>query len=219
MRLVKQTHLTSEYLLARTRNFSPSALSSCQFYGADNHNGRLLRSFLSLLTTLSILIFVGGTFVKETMIRAIFFILTAILSSCSSLRLARRCASRNVRIMSLRALTDDRLTERVTDLFLDSPEEVRTPKKLSLQGLGIPKWLTGTLFRNGPGLFGAQGTANSGENGGRKDAPLRTYNHVFDGLAKITRYHFGDDNSVTFSSRFIDSNIYKVHSDSLFVIC
>ena len=111
--------------------------------------------------------------------------------------------------MPLHAVTDDRLTESVTDLFLDSPEEVRTPKKLSLQGSGIPKWLTGTLFRNGPGLFGAQSTLDSGAN----DAPLRKYNHVFDGLAKITRYHFGDDNSVTFSSRFIDSNIYKVRHE------
>ena len=120
-------------------------------------------------------------------------------------------------LSSIPAVTDDRLTECVTDLFLDSPEEVRTPKKLSLEGVGIPEWLTGTLFRNGPGLFGAQSTVIGGENAGKKDAPLRTYNHVFDGLAKITRYHFGDDNSVTFSSRFIDSNIYKVHSKSQFV--
>ena len=146
------------------------------------------------------------------MIDTTILLLAAVFSSCSSLHIAKTRSFRNTRIMPLHAVTDDRLTESVTDLFLDSPEEVRTPKKLSLQGAGIPKWLTGTLFRNGPGLFGAQSTLDSGA----KDAPLRTYNHVFDGLAKITRYHFGDDNSVTFSSRFIDSNIYKVHHEGQF---
>ena len=107
--------------------------------------------------------------------------------------------------MPYRAVTDDRLADCVTDLFLDAPEEVRTPKKLSTQGAGIPEWLKGTLYRNGPGMFGAQGDVD-------RDAKIRRYNHVFDGLAKITRYHFGDDNSVTYSSRFIDSNFYKVYS-------
>ena len=140
------------------------------------------------------------------MVQIILFVLVAALSSCNSFLVAKHCVSKHARLALHRAVTDDRLAECVTDLFLDAPEEVRTPKKLSTQGVGVPKWLRGTLFRNGPGMFGAQGTAKSGD----KDAKIRRYNHVFDGLAKITRYHFGDDNSVTYSSRFIDSNFYKV---------
>lgn len=141
------------------------------------------------------------------MVQTIFFVLVATLSSCNSFLVAKHCVSKHARLMPYHAVTDDRLADCVTDLFLDAPEEVRTPKKLSTQGAGIPEWLKGTLYRNGPGMFGAQGTAKSDD----KDAKIRRYNHVFDGLAKITRYHFGDDNSVTYSSRFIDSNFYKVH--------
>jgi Retinal pigment epithelial membrane protein len=95
----------------------------------------------------------------------------------------------------------------VADLFLDSPEEVITPRKLTPEGSGVPKWLTGTLLRNGPGLFTVQDPSTDGS---MKSTKLRKYDHVFDGLAKITRYHFAEDNSLEFSARFIDSTLFRV---------
>ena len=97
----------------------------------------------------------------------------------------------------------------VADLFLDSLEEVITPRKLTPEGCGVPKWLTGTLLRNGPGLFTVQDPTADGST---KSAKLRKYDHVFDGLAKLTRYHFAEDNSLEFSARFIDSTLFKVAS-------
>jgi carotenoid cleavage dioxygenase-like enzyme len=60
-------------------------------------------------------------------------------------------------------------------IFSDSFEEVSTPKKLNVIGK-IPSTLVGgTLLRNGPAVFGAQGKNK------------RRYTHVFDGLGKISR--------------------------------
>nr|XP_006820470.1 PREDICTED: beta,beta-carotene 9',10'-oxygenase-like [Saccoglossus kowalevskii] len=57
----------------------------------------------------------------------------------------------------------------------------------------IPKWLTGTLLRNGPGKF---------EVG---DEP---YKHWFDGLALIHRFSF-HDGQVTYQNRFLRSDAYN----------
>ena len=93
----------------------------------------------------------------------------------------------------------------VTDIFQDSPEEVIVPRRLTAEGPGIPSWLRGTLLRNGPGLFGALKAE------GAKESELRRFDHVFDGPAKISRYSFNEDNTVDFSTRFLDSTFYKVH--------
>jgi carotenoid cleavage dioxygenase-like enzyme len=57
----------------------------------------------------------------------------------------------------------------------------------------IPDWLSGTLLRNGPGLF---------EAGGQR------VNHWFDGLAMLRRYEF-DDGAVTYSNRFLRTGAYE----------
>jgi len=56
----------------------------------------------------------------------------------------------------------------------------------------IPAWLSGTLIRNGPGLF---------EAGGRR------VNHWFDGLAMLRRYSF-DDGELRYSNRFLRTEAY-----------
>ena len=56
----------------------------------------------------------------------------------------------------------------------------------------IPSWLSGTLFRNGPGRFEAD------------DSDLT---HWFDGLAMLRRFRI-DDGSVTVSNRFLRSKEY-----------
>lgn len=94
------------------------------------------------------------------------------------------------------------LKAAVTDLFEDSLEEVVVPRQLDSIGK-TPKWLKGTLLRNGPALFGVPQDNDD-------DKIVRRFDHVFDGLAKITRYHFNDDNTIEFSARFLDTFMYKV---------
>ena len=78
--------------------------------------------------------------------------------------------------------------------FDDNADEVKEPKKLDMIGT-IPPYVEGTLIRNGPGVFGT------------KD---RRYTHIFDGLAKLTRFEIrngGEDekSTVDFSSKFVAS--------------
>lgn len=83
-------------------------------------------------------------------------------------------------------------------VFSDSPEEVED-RLLTVEGKGFPSWLkNGALLRNGPGLFGTK---------------ERRYSHVFDGLAKLTRYSLieteNGEQKIKFSAKFIRSAMYK----------
>jgi carotenoid cleavage dioxygenase-like enzyme len=140
--------------------------------------------------------------------------LLAICTLTDSFRTTRTNSLRNVikftttqPLVSSEAETKKIGSASVADLFLDSPEEVITPRKLTPEGSGVPKWLTGTLLRNGPGLFTVQ---DPSADGSMKSTKLRKFDHVFDGLAKLTRYHFTEDNTLEFSARFIDSTLFKV---------
>ena len=66
-----------------------------------------------------------------------------------------------------------------------------TDHELPVEGR-LPEWLSGSLVRNGPGLF---------EIGGNR---LR---HWFDGLAMLRAYEFSDG-SVTYTNRFLRSDSY-----------
>jgi Lignostilbene-alpha,beta-dioxygenase and related enzymes len=57
----------------------------------------------------------------------------------------------------------------------------------------IPAWLSGTLLRNGPGRFEADG---------------QRVNHWFDGLAMLRRYAF-DDGELRYSNRFLRTEAYS----------
>ena len=56
----------------------------------------------------------------------------------------------------------------------------------------IPPWLKGNLYRNGPGKF---------EIGDTK------YNHLFDGLALLHRFHISEG-KVEYRSKFLASDTY-----------
>lgn len=83
----------------------------------------------------------------------------------------------------------------VEDVASDVLEEVLSPRRLTVEG-DIPEYIKGTLIRNGPGLFGSL------------TDPPRRYTHIFDGLAKLTRYHFNGLGEVNFSTQFIRSPLY-----------
>ncbi|KAL8570355.1 hypothetical protein ACOMHN_035773 [Nucella lapillus] len=58
----------------------------------------------------------------------------------------------------------------------------------------LPAWLSGTLIRNGLGLF---------ENGDR------SFLHTFDGFAKLSSWRFPGNGSAFFSTRFLATNFYN----------
>ncbi|CAD6191728.1 unnamed protein product [Caenorhabditis auriculariae] len=70
-------------------------------------------------------------------------------------------------------------------------ENVIAPKECKMTGT-VPKYLKGTMVRNGPGMF---------EIGDSK------YNHWFDGMAYIQRYHF-QDGKMFYSARYLESEDY-----------
>lgn len=63
---------------------------------------------------------------------------------------------------------------------------------LSVEGQ-IPRWLDGTLFRNGPGQF---------------EAGTKQLDHWFDGLAMIRRFAF-QDGAVSYSNRFLRTDTFR----------
>ncbi|WP_336344293.1 carotenoid oxygenase family protein [Halalkalicoccus ordinarius] len=75
-------------------------------------------------------------------------------------------------------------------LGFESFEEEPSPTTLDVEG-ELPDWLTGTLLRNGPGLFDVGGEAVT---------------HWFDGLALLRRFRF--DDGIEYSSRFLRSEAY-----------
>ncbi|CAB9519657.1 Retinoid isomerohydrolase [Seminavis robusta] len=79
----------------------------------------------------------------------------------------------------------------------DAPDEVKEPKVLHVEGT-IPSYVKGSLIRNGGGIWSLDETTQSA--------------HIFDGLAKLSLYQINDgnnDNSVSFTSRFVDSYLYR----------
>ena len=81
-------------------------------------------------------------------------------------------------------------------LFTDSLEEC-TGRRLEFDsGSKVPEWLwgRGSLLRNGPGRWTTE---------------KRNYLHLFDGLAKLTKFKFSTDGSIEFSASFIKSEWYN----------
>ena len=70
--------------------------------------------------------------------------------------------------------------------------EITDPQEVLEGADTIPTWLTGTLLRDGPGLF------EFGD-----EAAL----HAFDGMALIRRYHVDQGQSMNFSRKLIESDI------------
>lgn len=71
-------------------------------------------------------------------------------------------------------------------------QEVAEPIQGKVSG-NIPKWLNGSLLRNGPGSL------KVGE---------MSFNHLFDSAALLHRFAIKDGN-VTYQSKFLRSDVYK----------
>lgn len=83
-------------------------------------------------------------------------------------------------------------TTNAYELGFQSLDEEVTDRRLAVEG-DLPKWLSGTLLRNGPGSF---------EFGGEQAT------HWFDGLAMLRRYAF-EDGTVSYSNRFLRTEAYE----------
>nr|7WH1_A Chain A, Beta-Carotene 15,15'-MonoOxygenase [Caenorhabditis elegans] len=76
-------------------------------------------------------------------------------------------------------------------------DNVIEPKLCSTSG-SVPSYLKGTMLRNGPGMF---------EIGDTK------YQHWFDGMGFIQRYHF-EDGKMYYSARYLESENYKKNMEA-----
>lgn len=83
-------------------------------------------------------------------------------------------------------------TEGWNGWFSSEMTEIELPTKVAVTGK-IPKWLRGTLLRTGSGDY---------------EMGKRAYNHIFDGFAKVSRYHI-NASGVFFSTRFLETDIMK----------
>ena len=127
-------------------------------------------------------------------------ILLVVLSIVSSFykSINVKTTSRNIRLKSsIDTNSNDGLN--FNDLFKDDLDEVNDPVRLIFEeGHRVPKWLKGTLIRNGPAVFGSL------KEGGKR------YNHLFDGLAKLSRFSFDDTyGEIVFQHSFIRSSWYE----------
>lgn len=75
---------------------------------------------------------------------------------------------------------------------LDSTASMKTPVNLKVQGT-IPKWLEGSLYRNGSGVYKVGST---------------TFRHLFDGFTVVSRWTIRDGN-VSFLSSIVETDTYK----------
>jgi carotenoid cleavage dioxygenase-like enzyme len=104
-------------------------------------------------------------------------------------------ASKPSKVESIGISTSPAISKNFLKFFDDSPVEVIS-QKLRVTGK-LPTYLSGCLLRNGPAIFGNSDNLK----------PQR-FSHLFDGLAKITKYEFNQGN-ILFSTKFIRSNFYK----------
>ncbi|XP_070533137.1 beta,beta-carotene 15,15'-dioxygenase-like isoform X1 [Ptychodera flava] len=93
-------------------------------------------------------------------------------------------------------------TFRGLGAYVRSAKETPEPVKTSISG-EVPKWIDGSLYRNGPGLF---------EIGNDK------YNHIFDGLSLLHRFNI-KDGQVTYQSRFLRSDHYNKNMEANRIVC
>ncbi len=72
-------------------------------------------------------------------------------------------------------------------------KSVQKPVEATIRGGELPKWLSGTLFRNGPGryIYGD-----------------KAYKHLFDGHACIHKFKI-DSGKVFYSNRLLETKSYR----------
>ena len=78
------------------------------------------------------------------------------------------------------------------ELYRSLKKSTEIPTKTVVKG-EVPKWLNGTLFRNGPGRFEFNG---------------KSYKHIFDGQACVHKFKI-DNGNVFYSNKLLETNAYN----------
>lgn len=92
-------------------------------------------------------------------------------------------------------------------MFQDSFEEISTPTVIQMEG-SVPNYVKGILLRNGPSIYGPKPRSEKRILDFLR-GPQRRYSHVFDGLARLTKFEFKSNNQVYLSSKLLRSDWYK----------
>lgn len=80
----------------------------------------------------------------------------------------------------------------VQNILRSLKEANTTPVQALVKG-NIPKWVNGSLYRNGPGRY---------------EFNNKFYHHLFDGAACVNKYEI-NDGQVKFSNKFLDTKYYQ----------
>jgi carotenoid cleavage dioxygenase-like enzyme len=80
----------------------------------------------------------------------------------------------------------------IQNILRTEKQDTTEPVKTTVKG-NIPKWLSGSLFRNGPGRY---------------DFENKYYNHLFDGAACVNKFEIKDGN-VFYSNKFLETVFYR----------
>lgn len=129
------------------------------------------------------------------MIRFSAFITAVIISMCYALPILKLRKTSSPSLVRTTAETIEPCNSFI-DMFEDSIDEVSPPLFKPAEG-EIPPYVSGTMIRNGPSVFGTLDIPNI----------HRRYDHIFDGLARLTRYEMRPQgmNGINFSAKFLRS--------------
>jgi len=83
-----------------------------------------------------------------------------------------------------------KLMKKAFDIAFNQIQQEQEQIELKLTGK-IPKWVSGSFYRNGPGLL---------------KCSTQTYNHWFDGLAMVHKFDIADG-KVSYQSKYLESNV------------
>ena len=84
--------------------------------------------------------------------------------------------------------------EWATAMFQDQNGTTFPAESATVSEGAVPEWLRGTLARVGPGVW---------------RLPHRSADHMFDGLAKVTKWDLDGATSAEFTHRFVESNVFQ----------
>ncbi|XP_070533090.1 carotenoid-cleaving dioxygenase, mitochondrial-like isoform X1 [Ptychodera flava] len=106
------------------------------------------------------------------------------------------------RTLSEAAKAEKTFRRSLGPLVRSAKDETPEPIKTSVTG-EIPKWIDGSLYRNGGGLF---------------EVGIDKYKHLFDGLSLLHRFNI-KDGQVTYQNRFLRSDHYTKNMKANRIVC
>jgi beta,beta-carotene 9',10'-dioxygenase len=90
------------------------------------------------------------------------------------------------------------------DLLRSLTKRAQEPVEATLHGAELPHWLSGTLYRNGPGRY---------------EYTDKAHKHLFDGHSCVHKFKI-ESGKVTYSNKFLETKSYTqaAHENRLFPV-